>query len=944
MTDFIRLTGRAVLATALLGVVTCGGDPVQPKGDELVGIDVSPTTGTLVSLGEALQLSATGRSGTGGAMAGIVFTWSSDDTSVATVDGNGLVSAVGNGSATITASASGFKGTAGITVAQVAAVVEAVEGDLQGGTVGLPLDSILTVRVSDALGSPVEGAELTFSVTAGGGSAVPAQGVADALGHVSTVWTLGEISGTHEITAAVVGLPDVAALLQATAFASDPVVMELLDGDGQIELVTRTLPAPIRVRLVDAFGNGVPDVPITFSVAADDVLDLTEVPTDLDGIAAATWTLGATLGVYVATAILPDSTVGDIVSLPGSPVSFTSTAVTYAVAGVTPAPPVVGQTMLIEGVGFDPDLAGNVVSVDGVAATVMGGSQTSLSVLVPSFGCEAARDRVITVTRGTETGTVTTPVHPANALQLAVGERRVISDPEEYCLQFLAGGSEEYLVGLTATRRLDGEMSFSLRGSDPVNPVPGVAGFAAAVEGGGAGAGYARSAEFALREWEERFMEGDVRPASPLAAGAGAGAVSAAVPLVGDFLDVRVPNITSDPCNVFVPVSARVLAVGPRVVIASDASIPSDPLITAAVTAALNTLIQGFGDQIYTLATTYFGFPTDLDLNERITVVFSPAVQAMGVPGFTSVVDHVPATTCPSSDEGEVIYVAIPAAPTLTELTDLLQGAPPGLAHQLTHVIQHARRLGAGGGALPAWVGEGQAELSVEIVGMSILGAQPRMDYGAVGVATDLLGLWYRPRFDRLSYLFGWDGGGGKLAGAPDRCSLFGFSGLSVSCRPEYAPGMAWGFLRYLSDRFGATYPGGEGAFQQAIIGLDPSTDLMTVLESLVGQAFSDIMVDWAMTVYTDGRLSAAAAPALQFQSWNLASVYGSLPAVQNLTPPTVGFLSFARSSTVVGGGTSYTLVSAPASHGSLALRVGTTADTVLSSVMAPRLWVVRMR
>ena len=49
-------------------------------------------------------------------MAGATVTWSSGDTSVATVDASGLVTAAGNGTATITASAGSGKGTAEITV------------------------------------------------------------------------------------------------------------------------------------------------------------------------------------------------------------------------------------------------------------------------------------------------------------------------------------------------------------------------------------------------------------------------------------------------------------------------------------------------------------------------------------------------------------------------------------------------------------------------------------------------------------------------------------------------------------------------------------------------------------------------------------------------------------------------------------------------------------
>jgi uncharacterized protein YjdB len=47
-------------------------------------------------------------------------TWSSSQESVATVDANGVVTATGEGTATITAAVDAAKGTVGVTVTQVA--------------------------------------------------------------------------------------------------------------------------------------------------------------------------------------------------------------------------------------------------------------------------------------------------------------------------------------------------------------------------------------------------------------------------------------------------------------------------------------------------------------------------------------------------------------------------------------------------------------------------------------------------------------------------------------------------------------------------------------------------------------------------------------------------------------------------------------------------------
>jgi hypothetical protein len=704
----------------------------------------------------------------------------------------------------------------------------------------------------------------------------------------------------------------------------------------------------------------VPDVPVDFA-APNGSVDQSQVFTDAEGTASVSWTLGAGLGAYTATASVPDSVLADadslpIVDLPGSPVTFMADAVAYDVAAVTPDPPVVGDTITIQGMGFDPDPVANTVTVDGVAALVVGGTQTSLDVVVPSYGCVPVADRWFAVARGAESDSVQAQVEPEDALRLGVGGRIVLDDPDDYCLQFLPGSDEEYLVGLTSTRRLAGEMSFSLVGYDGVNPPPAPPAPVAAATSGGSTQPFEGSPELRLRAWEERFLATGVEGlgAGPVAASSASESVSAgtsspvsaplAVPDPGDVLPFRVPTITADPCNDYTAITAQVLAVGSRVVVALDQQVVAGPLIIAGISAALNTMMALFGDQIWALGTQYFGLPSDLDANQRITVVLSPEVRAQGVPAITTAVDHLPRTTCPSSDEGEIIYLAIQEAPTLAVFTERLTNAPPDLAHHFTHIVQHARRLALGGGALPLLLGEGQAETAVEIIGMSIRGEASRLDYGAGVMNGDLLGLWYRPRFDRLSYLFGWDGATGTRPGAPETCSLFGFGGLQVACDPEYAPGMAWGFLRYVTDRFGAAFPGGDEALHQALVDASPDGDVLAALEALVGEAFADVMVEWAMTLYADGRIGAGSSPDLQFQSWNLEDVYGSLPVEQQLHPPSHAFASFTQASGVVGGGTTYSLISTGLAHGPLAVRARDPLDGILSVTMEPRLWVVRIR
>ena len=86
-------------------------DPSRPTT-----IAVSPFATELTALGETVQLTAEVRDQNGRVMAGATVTWSSSNTSVATVDQAGLVTAISTGTAAITARAGPASASAGITV------------------------------------------------------------------------------------------------------------------------------------------------------------------------------------------------------------------------------------------------------------------------------------------------------------------------------------------------------------------------------------------------------------------------------------------------------------------------------------------------------------------------------------------------------------------------------------------------------------------------------------------------------------------------------------------------------------------------------------------------------------------------------------------------------------------------------------------------------------
>lgn len=131
----------------------------------VTAISVSPTTVTLQTIGGTQQLTATTTP------SGATVIWASSNTAVATVDANGLVTSVGYGSATITATAGQLSATCAVIVAQ--ATVTSIDAVYtQSGTVydsdsldSLKDDLVVTAHWSNSTTTTVAGEDYTLSGT-----------------------------------------------------------------------------------------------------------------------------------------------------------------------------------------------------------------------------------------------------------------------------------------------------------------------------------------------------------------------------------------------------------------------------------------------------------------------------------------------------------------------------------------------------------------------------------------------------------------------------------------------------------------------------------------------------------------------------------------------------------------------------------------------------------
>ena len=113
-------------------------------------VEVTPSEVTLAALGNTATLTARVLDAQGNEISGEAVSWSSNFPEVATVDAQGVVTAVANGRATVTASASGVSGTATVNVDQRADSVDIAPGEVELNSVGET--ALLTLRAIDANG------------------------------------------------------------------------------------------------------------------------------------------------------------------------------------------------------------------------------------------------------------------------------------------------------------------------------------------------------------------------------------------------------------------------------------------------------------------------------------------------------------------------------------------------------------------------------------------------------------------------------------------------------------------------------------------------------------------------------------------------------------------------------------------------------------------------
>jgi hypothetical protein len=176
---------RTILALILVagGGTGCADSTSPAVAAAVAAVTITPSVATLEALDDSVQLRAIAVDPTGAPIEGTTFNWISSDDAVVSVSPAGVVTALGDGLASVTASVGGQTGSSRLTVRQVARSLEFAQQPSLGPA-GVPFSPAVAVALIDANGWVVSNSSDVVSVLL---DANPTGGVLRGTGSVAAV-------------------------------------------------------------------------------------------------------------------------------------------------------------------------------------------------------------------------------------------------------------------------------------------------------------------------------------------------------------------------------------------------------------------------------------------------------------------------------------------------------------------------------------------------------------------------------------------------------------------------------------------------------------------------------------------------------------------------------------------------------------------------------------
>lgn len=343
------------------------------------------------------------------------------------------------------------------------------------------------------------------------------------------------------------------------------------------------------------------------------------------------------------------------------------------------------------------------------------------------------------------------------------------------------------------------------------------------------------------------------------------------VPQPGDLLQLN----TSTNCAASVLHTARVVDVSSHAIVAAD---PGNPTTGGFTDDQLRQFGAEFDQLVYPVITDNFGTPTDIDGNQRTILYFTRAVNEIPIPGSSAALaagffwrgDLFPrsgstgnAGACPSSNEAEVLFLAVPDS--LGEVRvpvsrgTLLQVMTSTIGHEFQHLINTGRKLHVVSAPTleETWLNEGMSFIAEELLFYAASGFTPKQNI-------DTTTLYSRGATNAFNkYMYGNMGRLNVFVQAPQDWSLMGSDAIATR-------GATWSFLRYVADRD----PRPDAQLFRALT--DATTAGLDNLTAALGQDPKPWMRDWAVSVFADDYVSGIE-PRLAQPSWNARELIAAL-------------------------------------------------------------------
>jgi hypothetical protein len=582
-----------------------------------------------------------------------------------------------------------------------------------------------------------------------------------------------------------------------------------------------------------------------------------------------------------------------------------------SITAVSPATLAPGVTATISGSNFATSVASNAVYFAGVQGTVTAVTPTQLTATIPASGlpCLSTQPVSVEVTTVSGTGVAKQAMSAATPRNLAVGASFMVTAAGSIACNELPAAGTYVISVFNASKSLGLNASFELQGLaggvlaaklSPDNPVRSVNVLAAPP---------ARSSAVdpvILAEEHEHLLrlERDMqiirelgapgkyrRPARSLSA------IPGMSPNARSFALMPVPmtvglnasiNFHFSSCAIAssVPVTARVVYVGPKVIVLEDnAGVLAGKIDPDLIALARDyedvsfPLLQNFGDPL--------AFDAQTDANGRIIILFTPQVNKQGTNllGFVSPCDFFPPTASvnvSASNLAEIFY-ARAVTDTTTASTSLnARGGwkrlmPATLIHESKHIISYAERFADPRPTIneQIWLEEATAQLASELYGRAIHGNAWRSNASYFGT----LDCEVRPT------TAGCNGGilvmGNHFGFLTDYLQNFELKTILSGTDDNDIYGSAWLFMRWLTD----TYAGGtEGTFLRGIV-KSVTTAGVDNVTAASGKSWPELLSQFTLMLAADD-MPGIAQPHME-SSWNLPAIFNGYNSdVPILHPP----------------------------------------------------------